>query len=65
MAQVTITARDMYAAQGFKLDAETRALLVAKADRYRKITGETGPTDINVPVIDLGGALIGHLRYML
>lgn len=62
---VTVTARDMYAAQGFKLDAENRAILVAKADRYRAITGETGPTDINVPVIDLHGALIGHLRYML
>lgn len=62
---VTITARDMYAAQGFELDAENRAILTAKADRYREITGEAGKTDIHVPVIDLHGAKIGELIYML
>jgi hypothetical protein len=62
---VTVTARDMYAAQGFKLDAENRAILVAKADRYRSITGETGKTDIHVPVVDFHGAKIGELIYML
>jgi len=62
---VTITAQSMIYAQGFKLDAENRATLVAKADRYRALTGETGPTDINVPVRDSSGALIGHLKYML
>jgi hypothetical protein len=63
--QVTITAQSMIYAQGYKLDAGTRAILVAKADRYRTLTGETGPTDINVPVRDSHGALIGHLKYML
>ena len=63
--QVVITARDMYAAQGFELDADTRANLQAKADRFRLITGETGPTDIHVPVLDLNGAKIGELVYLL
>ena len=62
---VTVTARDMYAAQGFKLDDDGRAILVAKADRYREITGEAGETDIHVPVVDFHGAKIGELIYML
>lgn len=61
----TVTARDMYAAQGFKLDAETRAILVAKADRYRAITGETGKTKMVVPVNDFYGTHIGNLEIML
>lgn len=65
MSNITVTARDMYAAQGFKLDAENRAILVAKADRYREIEGETGPTEIRVPVVDFHGAEIGKLTYML
>lgn len=62
---ITVTARDMYAAQGFKLDAENRAALTAKADKYRRITGETGKTKIIVPVIDFHGHHMGNLEFML
>ena len=63
--QITVTAQSMLHAQGFRITADQRAILVAKADRYRAITGETGLTDISIPVVDLDGAPIGKLTYLL
>lgn len=62
---VTITAANMIYAQGATLDTESRATLVAKADRDRAEFGETALQPINVPVQDFHGALIGHMTYML
>jgi hypothetical protein len=64
--QITIYARDMLTAQG-DLTAEQRASLVAKANRFREITGTTGKTTMNVPVRDVyePHALIGYMGYNL
>lgn len=64
--QITAYATNMIYAQGFQLTAEDHAALVAKADRFREITGTTAKTTMNVtvrhPATD---ELIGHLAYML
>lgn len=62
--QVTIHAANMLVAQSIKLTPEHRAILVAKADRFREITGTTEKTNMNVPVLD-GTTVIGHMTYML
>lgn len=61
---IAIIAKDMYAAQGYRLTADDRADLQACADKIRAITGETGPQMINVPVRDIyGGVIIGYMGY--
>ena len=62
---ITVYAQNMIAAQSFQLSAAERAELVAKADRFREITGTTAKTAINVPVRDRNEALIGYLAYSL
>lgn len=65
MEQVTITAQSMVYAQGAKLGKEARATLTAKADKHRARDDETCLQQMNVPVKDNSGALIGHMIYML
>lgn len=65
MSAITVYANDMLTAQGATLEPEHRAELVAKADRFRQITGTTEPTLMMVPVKTTGGAHIGYLNYML
>jgi hypothetical protein len=56
----------MLFAQGITLTVEQRATLVAKADRFRAITGTTGKTRMSVPVLDTyTDARIGSLDYYL
>ena len=63
---VTIHATSMLYAQGVRLTAEQRAILVAKADQFRSITETTGKTLIRVPVLDTyTDARIGSLDYHL
>ena len=59
---ITITARSMHYAQGFKFDVECRAALKAKADRDRAELGETGPQQVNVKVVDFSGTHIGYIK---
>jgi hypothetical protein len=65
--QVSIYAASMLAAQGVKLTAEQRTALVAKADQFRRITGTTGKTSVNVPVFDMyqPTVKIGYMTYSL
>lgn len=64
--QITAYATNMIYAQGFQLTAADRAALVAKADRFREITGSEGRTAMNVPVRHPATEeTIGHLTYML
>lgn len=67
MSQISIYARDMYAAQGAKLTTEQRAILVAKADRFREITGTTERTNMNVTVRDVYNpqVVLGYVTYTL
>lgn len=51
--QPRIFARDMLTAQAFTLTAAQRADLVARADRFRQISGTTAKTSITVPVYDV------------
>ena len=64
---VDVYAANMIYAQGARLTREQRAILQAKADRYRQITGTSDKTDIRVPVRSIYGQneIIGHLRYSL
>lgn len=62
---VTIMAKDMLHAQGYKLDDETRAELKAKADRHRARDGEDCLQRMIVEVIDFDRTPIGHLAFQL
>ena len=64
--QIVVRAASMLYAQGVTLSTEQRAALVAKADRYRALTGTTGKTRMSVPVLDIyTDARIGSLDYYL
>lgn len=66
---ITVYARDMYAAQGFTLNAEQRAALVRRAKLFRQIitvNGGIAPAivTINVPVKHPQTfELVGQLTY--
>lgn len=62
---ITVIAANMCTAQCFDLTDEDRAILTAKADAIREFLEETGPQKVSIPVRDFGGALIGHISYML
>jgi hypothetical protein len=62
---LTITARNMIEAQGYRLTGAARAELTARADRERARDGETCLEAEIVEVHDFDGALIGYLQYML
>jgi hypothetical protein len=65
--RLKIYAPSMLVAQSVQLTAEQRAGLVARADRIREITGETGRQTLNVPVHDVHQptVILGHMAYSL
>jgi hypothetical protein len=64
---VTVYAANMIYAQGFKLNDEQRATLMAKADYLRELTGTGQKFTVSVEVRDIyePHALAGHLSYQL
>ncbi len=63
---VTVYATSVLQAQSVILTEQQRTTLVAKADRFRAITGTTEPTNINVPIVcPRSGATLGYLTYRL
>jgi hypothetical protein len=65
--QVTIYASSMITAQSVQLTVEQRAMLAAKADRFRELTETSGPTTMSVPVRYAyePHSVIGYMDYAL
>jgi hypothetical protein len=65
--QIMIYASSMITAQSVQLTVEQRAMLTAKADRFRELTETSRPTTMSVPVCDAyePHGVIGYMDYVL
>ncbi|HJW36569.1 MAG TPA: hypothetical protein VJ769_08015 [Actinomycetes bacterium] len=60
----TVYATSMIYAQGFTPSTEDNAAMTASAEKYRAITGETGPTSIIMVVKHpASGEKLGYLTF--